>query len=79
MSITIACSLSKDTRACIELLFDRGSNRGVIGEDTRVISTNLDRKVSICGIGNYRINLISINSAGRVAKTTSGKKIVIPN
>ena len=43
-------------RAQTKSLVYRGANGGVAGEDTRVISTNSDRKVSILSINNYEID-----------------------
>ena len=39
--------------------------------------TNLDRRVSICGIDNHEINSISIVTAGGVTQTTSREVIII--
>ena len=73
----ITYSLSKHARVHVNSLIDRGANGGVVGEDTRVIFANPDRRVSICRIDNHKIDSISIVSAGEVMQTTSREVIVI--
>ena len=69
--------MSKYARTYTNSLFDRGANGGVSGEDTRVICTNLDRKVRIYGIDNHEINSILIIKSGRETKTIVEYAIVI--
>ena len=73
------CSSSKCTRIHTNFSINRGTNRGVAGEDTGAIFTNPDRKVNIRGIDDHEIDSISIITASGVTKTTSGEIIVILN
>ena len=55
-------------------LVDRGANRGIAGDDVRIIAKT-DRSVNIQGIDNHRINKIPIVTAGGVINTQKGPAI----
>ena len=71
--------MSKYVRTHTESLVDKGANRGVVGEDTRAISTNPNKKVNICSIENHEIDSISIATADKVIKVVSREVIIILN
>ena len=79
VSNTITYSFSKHMRAYAKSLVDRRIKWGAAGEETRLSSTNPDRKGTICGIDKYKIDSILTIIACRVAKTISRKVIVILN
>ena len=57
-------------------LVDRGANGGIAGENVRVFAIT-DRKVSVSGIDNHRMDNLNIVSAGGVVKTQRGDAIAI--
>ena len=79
VSNAIAYSLSKYVRAYAKLLVNRGDNGGVVEGWTRIIFTNLSRKVSIHSINNHKIDSILIVLSSRVVKTICRQAIVIFN
>ena len=74
---TIIYSTSNIDRVHNQSLADRGANRGVAGEDTRVISCDPHRNVDVRGIDNHEITSIPIVSAGGVTTTLQGEIIII--
>ena len=58
-------------------LIDRGANRGIAGNDTRVIERHPHWTVDIRGIDNHELTAIPIITAGAVAKTQRGKVVII--
>lgn len=65
-------------KKAVASLVDRGSNGGVAGSDTRVISKS-HRTVDIQGIDNHRLNDISIGTVGGTTNTHRGHVILIFN
>jgi hypothetical protein len=60
-------------------LIDRGSNRGVAGDDARVICIDPHRTVDVEGINNQQITNIRIVTAGVLVDTNRGPVILIMN
>jgi len=57
-------------------LIDRGANRGIAGNDVRIIEKS-DQTVNVRGIDNHQITNIPIVTAGGVVKTQHGPMIAI--
>ena len=74
---TLSYLLSKHACVYSNILINRGTNGRVAGEDTRVMSTNLDRRTSVCRIDNHEINSILIITTSGVTITTSRENIFI--
>ena len=58
-------------------LMDRGANGGMAGNDVRVISTSVHRKVNVEGINLHQLADIPIVSCGGVIDTYQGQAIAI--
>lgn len=73
----VTYSTSNIDRVHNQSLVDRGANRGVAGEDARVIFCDTHRKVDFRGIDNHGIASIPIVSDGGVTTTLQGEMIII--
>ena len=73
----IVYSTSKVDRAHNRSLIDRGANRGVAGEYSRVLFTHPDRRVDIRGTDNHEITSIPIVTTGGFTRTTTYDVIMV--
>ena len=75
-SCHVICYVTKSSRSSIHSLLDRGDNRGVTGSVARVIETNPNLKVDICGVGDHQISAIPLVTSGGVTTTVTGEVTV---
>ena len=74
----VTYSISNIVSGTKESLVDRGANRGLAGEDVRVICAHEPpRFINFSGIDIHQLNILPIVTAGAVAPSQQGNVIVI--
>lgn len=77
VSKCITYKLSQATRSSYHSLIDRGTDRGVAGNDVRIIERHPDKTLSIKCIDNHEVPSMPTATASGVTNTTLDEVILL--